>query len=419
MFRLKNFFLPIIWIVSILIAIIWSYENPEKIENLKNIYKKNNNPKIKKVDSNIENIFYANSFEVFLEKVLEFENKVAFMSYPKDKKFNKDEIIIYTQDGYIITNLRTQKIDLPNYFTLQRNGGVKTIISINENKIALISGNEGNCFFASLFLIGANKEILRTKCLPESPKNIDFNGLGSSNIHFDEFIYFILGTPEKYVSKNSLLAQSKNSLFGKILRVKKEDILDKINDKVETLNVEVFTKGHRVPQGLTMINKKIFSVEHGPKGGDELNLIIKDGNYGWPNVSYGTNYLTNGRDGKSIQVNHEINGYNEPLLALIPSIGISSLNKCPSKLIEYYEKNCLLALSLYGNNLRKGHSIIVFLLNNSMNKVDSFEIIQLKDLVLRHFLTNDKNELFEDTDGNIYVTSDKQGVFKVRFDNFR
>ena len=54
-----------------------------------------------------------------------------------------------------------------------------------------------------------------------------------------------------------------------------------------------------------------------------------------------------------------------------------------------------------------------------MDKVDSFEIIRLKDFVLRHFLTNDKNELFEDADGNIYVTSDKQGVYKVRFDNFR
>ena len=140
------------------------------------------------------------------------------------------------------------------------------------------------------------------------------------------------------------------------------------------MTIDIFSKGHRVPQGLTRINNSIFNVEHGPKGGDELNLVIKNGNYGWPLVSYGTNYLKeNGGDGKSINLNHELNNFNEPLLALVPSIGISSLNNCPNVLKNYYKKKCLMALSLYGNDLRKGHSIIVFLLNDLMTKVDSFE----------------------------------------------
>ncbi len=208
--------------------------------------------------------------------------------------------------------------------------------------------------------------------------------------------------------------------FGKILRIKEEDILKKINNENEILDVEIYSKGHRVPQGLTRINNSIFNVEHGPKGGDELNLVIKDGNYGWPIASYGTNYLKeNGGDGKSISSNHELNNFNEPLLALVPSIGISSLNNCPNILKKYYKKKCLMALSLYGNNLRKGHSIIIFLLNDLMTKVDSFEIIKLDKLVLRHFVTNDLNELYEDENGDIYVSADKKGIYKVSFQNFR
>ena len=109
--------------------------------------------------------------------------------------------------------------------------------------------------------------MFKTECLPEEPKNNYFNGFGSSNIHLNEYIYFTLGTPEKHVSKNSLLAQKDNSLFGKILRVKKNDLLESINSNKE-LKINIFSKGHRVPQGLTKINENIFNVEHGPKGGD-------------------------------------------------------------------------------------------------------------------------------------------------------
>ena len=78
-----------------------------------------------------------------------------------------------------------------------------------------------------------------------------------------------------------------------------------------------------------------------------------------------------------------------------------------------------MALSLYGNNLRKDHSIIIFLLNDLMTKVDSFEIIKLENLVLRHFVTNDLNELYEDQNGDIYVSADKKGIYKISFLNFR
>ena len=80
----------------------------------------------------------------------------------------------------------------------------------------------------------------------------------------------------------------------------------------------------------------------------------------------------------------------------------------------------MLALSFFGNSLRPGRSILIYLLNEKMNQVHSIEKIYLRDhLKLRHFVTNSKNELYEDKDGNIYISADKQGIYKLSFIQFR
>ena len=325
-----------IWIITILIAIVWTFENPEKVEIIKSIFKKEKIPEIKVPDKNIQE-FIANSFSIKVEKVLDLSEKTAFVIY-KDKNdiFDEKKLEIFTQNGMLIKNLKPKKINFPDNFTLQRNGGVKTIISYNEKRIALISSREKNCFFASLFLINDKKELFRSACLPEVAKNNDFNGLGSSNVHYENKILFSLGTPEKHASKNSLLAQLDNSKFGKILQINKDKLNNTINNSSNNLEISIFSKGHRVPQGLTILNNKVFNVEHGPKGGDELNKVEEGKNYGWPEVSYGTNYLKDdGGDGSSFSVNHEQNNFEEPLFAFVPSVGISSLNNCPKVIKDY------------------------------------------------------------------------------------
>ena len=99
---MKKIIFAIFWILSIFISVIWSYENPEKIEILKNSFKKNKNPQIKNVDTKkLE--FTANSFEVNLEKIINFKEKTAFIIYPKKEiKFNKEKLKIFSQNGYII-----------------------------------------------------------------------------------------------------------------------------------------------------------------------------------------------------------------------------------------------------------------------------------------------------------------------------
>ena len=409
-----------LWFVSIIFAVVWTFENPEKIEKIKSEFKKN-----EKVEINVTKVkgkkIFANSFSIDLTQVLENTSKTAFVTYPNNvKKFDPLNLTIFTQTGFEINRSESKKINLPNYFTLQRNGGIKTIFYLEENVFALISGNESKCFFASIIFLGNGKELFRSKCLPEEPSNNDFNGLGSSNVHLEDSILISLGTPEKHLSKNSLLAQKNNSMFGKILEIQKNNLRDVYKNKVKDLKIRIFSKGHRVPQGLTILNNKVFNVEHGPKGGDELNQVIKEKNYGWPNVSYGTNYLKDaGGDGKSIKVNHAESDYEGPLFAFVPSVGISALNNCPSILKKYYKKPCLMALSLYGNNLRKGHSLIIFLLNDNLDKVQSVEKIFLDNLILRHFVTNKENILYEDDKGAIYISADKKGIYKVEFTDFR
>ena len=150
-----------------------------------------------------------------------------------------------------------------------------------------------------------------------------------------------------------------------------------------------------------------------------MNKIKKDHNYGWPQVSFGTKYLYD-EDGSSYSVSHEDKGFEEPLFAFVPSVGISALNNCPSKLKNYYKKNCLIALSLNGNNLRQGNSLIIFILDNKLEKVQSVEKIFISsNYALRHFLTNKSNIIFEDNEGSIYISIDAKGIYKLEFKNFR
>lgn len=92
--------------------------------------------------------------------------------------------------------------------------------------------------------------------------------------------------------------------------------------------VERFSAGLRNPQGLTVDRQgRVWATEHGPRGGDELNLLISGQDYGWPQVTLGTDY-EDGGFGKTWPLNatqgrHD--GFTTPIYAWVPSIGISNL----------------------------------------------------------------------------------------------
>ena len=106
---MKNFYIGTFWLLSIIFSIIWSYEHPEKIESLKDYFKKNKKPQIVYSDSMMQT-YTANSFDVNIKNVIEFKEKTAFITYLKEQeKFNKDKLKIYLQNGFIIENSRQKK----------------------------------------------------------------------------------------------------------------------------------------------------------------------------------------------------------------------------------------------------------------------------------------------------------------------
>jgi len=414
---MKKFLIFFIWFLSLILISLYVHENPEFIEKIKEKFKDDRIIVFEPEEGNIERSL-GNSFILEFSEAISFSGRTSFIIHDeKFLNFDKNNLIIYFQNGNFLKNLKIKKIDLPKNFTRIRNGGIKTVFIYKDKQFALLSSLYKGCFYASIVLIDIKKEIFKTKCLPT--KKIDYNGLGSSHIHHGEKIILSIGTPEQASSAIRKLAQDKISFFGKIIEIDKKELDKVIEGSKNEIAPTIYTMGHRNPQGITKIEDSFFSVEHGPKGGDELNKIIKDKNYGWPKVSYGTQYVYD-EGGESYEINHETNLFEEPLFALVPSVGISAVNVCPSRLINYYKKPCLIALSLYGNKLRAGRSIIIYLLNEKLDKVHSVEQIHLRDyLKLRHFVTNKKNELYEDKEGNIYISADKKGIYKLSFVHFR
>ena len=415
---IKKIIFLLTYLITLLIVIVWTYENSDKVDSLKNKLKKYQKKDYSLILEKNENIFIieANSFNIKTTKVISLEDKTAFvLNRSKNKQFNINNVEIYFQNGYFFSNQSTKRLTLNKNFTLEFDGGIKNIFFFDDKTYSFNSSLEGKCYYASITNLYDGEEVLRSKCLKINGSNetIDFNGLGSSFVEFDDFILLSVGTPATNSNSINLLAQNKDSLFGKILKINKSDL------EKNLITPEVFSLGHRNPQGITKYKNKIFSVEHGPKGGDELNILKENQNYGWPFVSYGTRYLYD-NDGKKYLINHEIEGFEPPIYSFIPSVGISSLNNCPKILQNYYKKNCLIALSLNGNPLRSGNSLIIFLLDEGLNKVQAVEKISFKPhFALRHFITNEKNEIFVDEDNSIYIAIDNRGIYKFTFTDFR
>lgn len=155
--------------------------------------------------------------------------------------------------------------------------------------------------------------------LPFDPDPLsDFNHNHSGGrMVIDNLGYLIVGfgdQQENYDdSSEPYRPQDKSSSLGKFLRI-----------DLESLEVDVLAKGTRNPQGLTMdVDGNIWSTEHGPWGGDELNLIRAGANYGWPYETYGTQFPMytwplSEQQGRHLK-------YEKPVFAWVPSIGVSNL----------------------------------------------------------------------------------------------
>jgi glucose/arabinose dehydrogenase len=131
--------------------------------------------------------------------------------------------------------------------------------------------------------------------------------------------------PYSQEALSMMAAQDLNNLLGKILRFRDDGTVPADNPFIHSPSAQpaIWSVGHRNPQGLTFdpVTKQLWSTEHGPRGGDELNLIRAGHNYGWPVISYGTRY-----DGLALTTEIAKAGMDQPAINWTPSIGVSSVN---------------------------------------------------------------------------------------------
>jgi glucose/arabinose dehydrogenase len=148
-------------------------------------------------------------------------------------------------------------------------------------------------------------------------------------IAFDKngFLYLSLGDrqvpPEGDLEKHP--AQDLTNHHGKMIRLHDDGRVPADNPFVKQAGAlpEIYSLGHRNIQGLVVHPQtgEVWTNEHGPQGGDELNLTRPGLNYGWPVIGFGVNYTT----GLAIHAGTHRKGMEQPLQIWVPSIGISGL----------------------------------------------------------------------------------------------
>ena len=128
--------------------------------------------------------------------------------------------------------------------------------------------------------------------------------------------------------------QDTNSHLGKVIRINSDGSAPEDNPFADgDGDPLIYSYGHRNPQGLDLgPNEEIYLHEHGPKGGDELNLIKPGANYGWPAVTYGENY-----SGAYVSPLTEYPGVEHPLHYWTPSIAPSGLVVYSGKMFSEWE----------------------------------------------------------------------------------
>lgn len=392
-----------------------------------------NPPKISKDfeinNENVSNKIETNSFLIDVQNIngksIKYKNqkthaKNQFVNsglFAKNKN-GKTNLLYFTRNGFIIDDGIVNNFNLPKSYTPHNSkGGIRGVFYYNEKPFALMASKKIGCDYVSIVDLEKSKEIFSTECLPETSK-INYDGVGGASIHLGDKILLTLGTPANNSEFIRNLAQNKDSYFGKIIEINKKDLDNFDTNKDQNLKVKIFTLGHRNPQGMARIDDKIYSSEHGPKGGDEVNFIQQDLNYGWPISSYGTKYFlepsaTFNKGEKLFKYyknSHTKYGFKEPILQFTPSIGISSLTNCPKILIKFYErKNCLLA-----NSLREKSLYIIILDEIQNDKVIGYEKIELGKR-LRNFALNFDGTLFEENNKTIYISADDSAILKLTF----
>lgn len=250
---------------------------------------------------------------------------------------------------------------------------------------------------------GAHTAILRAKLESNTLTNIEQLYKGSPNVdtpyHFgsriefdnEGYLYFSIGER----GKRDINPQDITRDGGKIYRLYDDGRIPEDNPFINEQNAKkaIFSYGHRNPQGMDLHPEtgKIWVNEHGPRGGDEINIIKKGANYGWPVITYGINY-----SGTEITDETEKEGMEQPMYYWVPSIAPCGMTFVTGDIYPKLKNNLL---------------------------VSSLKFAYVELLTLENDKVVNRAKIAEDVgrirnvkqapDGFVYISIEDEGIFKL------
>lgn len=375
------FFLVILFVFSFYIPVSQKIYLGRKVSNyipdpiyqsLKFIYLFNFNTTVERMNNDYNVAFLPNTQneKIDFKKINLKFLKEAEGGYLEAKKslrktffleiFQRD-LYVLSEDGYIyfsdirdILNKKNNFVEVKSNLNsnIENQYTFKKILDfeINENKIYVSKViRDKNCFYMLVDFAVLNQQFLTFKNVfstinLECAKEI----IQAGKIEILENQILLTTSADMLSGKNESDSkpQDNTSVYGKLLSI-----------NLENNSFEIFNKGHRNSLGLLVDQNLILSTENGPRGGDEINIELKGENYGWDQASYGEKY-----DHQYTYLDHENEGYKEPLFVFIPSIGISEIIKLDNSFSDKWKNNYLIG-SLKGNHLLR------IKLNNKASKV--------------------------------------------------
>ena len=350
------------------------------------------------LDNEGDNSIIVDETNYEIELVFEDKNIIWSIEFFEDNSILaavKSGSIFHYKDGE-----KTEIKGLPEIY-LRGQGGLMDLAfhpNFKENKwlyFSYASEYEGEK--------GGNTTIARAKLIKDSLEDLEILYKGTPNstkgqhfggrLEFDNegYLYFAIGDR----GNRNVNPQDLSLDGGKIYRINDDGSIPMDNPFFDTPNARkaIYSYGHRNPQGMFKhpLTGKIWTNEHGPRGGDEINIIRKGKNYGWPKITYGINY-----SGTTITKNKSLPGMEQPLYYWLPSIAPSCFEYISSDMYPNW-KGSLLAGALVFKYVER---------------------IGLKDdkVVYRSKIAEGlgrPRDVKQGPDGLIYVAIENKGVYKI------
>jgi len=274
---------------------------------------------------NLSPIYKLKKFQICCYEYSFYENggkSIGYLEVVENKLIyiTGSGILLFTDTKNILdtTNLKFQHIKnnlqerIKNSYVFDPNGweSIKDLlIHNNEVYVSYVEEVSNDCVNIAILRSPLNFENLEFETFYQidecvirsvSPFNAHQSG-GKLAVYSENEILLTTGDFRAYDK-----AQDLNSNFGKILKI-----------NTQTGNHEIVSLGHRNPQGIVVVDNGNFALasDHGPKGGDEINLIDLNSlkNYGWPIASYGTHYDGGYRPEAPLYKSHKDRGFEEPI----------------------------------------------------------------------------------------------------------